>query len=244
MAEERDDLEGLELPQAPDPAASRAYREAARVLRGAAPAARRWCPPRGELVLAAAELGRERAGRRDAHVAACPLCRDDLRDLGALEAEPSPSLVARLRATLRLVVDEAARAVRVIDASLPGAPAPALAPVRGAGADPLAVVAAPFGDGSLEVAWVAAGRGADLRTRATGGAPTEYRVDLGPAPPDPDAPDAEPEVWESRASDPAGAVALAGLEPGRYRLAVYAPSQREPALEVVVDLARVDAKSM
>jgi hypothetical protein len=214
-----------------------AARTAATLVAAARVPDRAWCPPR-EALLAFAEAAPPPRLRQ--HVAACPACRDDVRDLLALDAAPAPAiapaaapaatLVARVVLALGALAGEA---VRLVESTLPLGPTPALAAVRGPaapGAPPVVVVAS-FGPGELEVAWGPAPGGADLRIRARGGAPRGYRVALSAR--REGAPD---ELWESRSSDEEGQVTLAALAPGRYALAVFGPQRQEPDLVVEVDL--------
>lgn len=212
-----------------------ACREALAAAAGASVPARAWCPPREALLAFAPELGPAPTTALRAHVAACPACRDDVRDLLALEPAPAAApLPARARVALALerLADAVARGLRLLESSLPLAPAPAPALARaGEGGGDAVAVAAPFGAGELELTWVAAAQGVDLRARAAGGAPPAFRLDLS-AP-------ADGEAWalcESRSSDEAGQVTLAALAPGRYLLAAYGPQRAEPDLTLELDL--------
>lgn len=214
------------------------------VLTRAAVPARAWCPPRDELLRFAPALVQLEAepaptARLRAHVAACPACREEVRDLLALDPAPdllpSPLAVAVAGARQRVVLllDELrALGLRLLESTLPlGEAVPVLA--RGAPQTSGApvVVVAPLGAGELEVAWVAAGAGVDLRTRARGAAPRAYRVALSTR-----QADGKDELWESRSSDEEGAVTLTGLSPGAYTLAVFGPQRREADLIVEVEL--------
>ncbi|MCO5170247.1 MAG: hypothetical protein M9894_28260 [Planctomycetes bacterium] len=208
-----------------------ACREALGAVARASVPARAWCPPREDLWAFAPDPGPAPTVALRAHVAACPACRDDVRDLLALhEVAPAPVPVrARVALALERLGDAAARALRLLESSLPlgPAPAPALARAEASGAG--VSVVAPLGPGELELAWVAGARGVDLRARARGGAPN-YRLDLS-------APAGE--AWalcESRSADEAGQVTLEGLPPGRYLLAVFGPQRGGPDLQLELDL--------
>lgn len=216
----------------------RAYRAASATVTRASVPSRAWCPPR-ESLLAFLD---EAAPPLRTHVAACPACRDDVRDLRALalepEAEPASvtTIAAAVRARVVLALDAVARGLRLLESTLPLGPEPVPVVARGGGAStptssaPLVVVA-PFGGGDLEVTWAVTRDGVDLRTRARGGAPLAYRVALSIG--HQGSPD---ELWESRSADERGQVSLAGLEPGRYVLAVFGPQHRDPDLVLEVDL--------
>lgn len=206
------------------------YRGAARLVREAAPSSRAYCPSRAEL--SAEDLAPPRAAARARHLAACPLCAEDLADWRALEAAPAPSLLApTLGGRVVLLLDAAARALRLLEASFPPLPSATPALVRGEApaAASAAGVRAPFGEGALELSWTAAGAGVHLRARAAEGAPVPYRVELRD-------PDGAP--LESRASDEAGVVSLSDLAPGAYRLLAYGPQRSEPELELELELRR------
>ncbi len=227
-----------------------AYRAAAAAVRCAQVPARAWCPPREGLLAFAADLGEAPPSPAlRAHVAACPACRDDVRDLLALEVEPAP-LLETLRARVTLLVEQLGetlgRGLRLLESTLTPAPLPAPALARGAAparSDAVAVVA-PLPRGELEVTWVAAADGIDLRARARGDAPRTYRLDLSTPAPASEPASAEvaaptPATWrllESRSADEAGDVTLAGLTPGRYLLTVFGPQRSEPDLTLELEL--------
>ncbi len=207
-----------------------AYRSAAQLLAEASPAGRAYCPPRAALI--DASLSGEQALGRDRHLAACPLCAEDLADLRALEVEPAPGALETVRGRVVLALEAVTRrALQLLEATLPPVPTPALAPARGEGAGsdggPPVAVQAVFGDGALELTWSAARGAVDLRAVARGAAPRPYRLELR---------DAAGAPLESRASDEQGAVSLTDLEPGCYRLAAFGPQRAQPELEVELEL--------
>lgn len=216
-----------------------AYRAAAAVVGCAEVASRAWCPPREALLGFAPDLGEPPpSAQLRAHVAACPACREDVRDLVALDVT-APPLLGALRARVTVLVerlgDALGRGLRLLESSLELAPAPAPALARGAGpgaarADAVAVVA-PLGPGELEVTWVASADGVDVRTRARGEAPRAYRLDLAT----PEGADAW-RLVESRSADEAGELTISGLAPGRYLLSVFGPQRGAPDLTLELEL--------
>lgn len=212
-----------------------AYRAARAVVRCAEVPSRAWCPPREALLGFAPDLGEPPPSPAlRAHVAACPACRDDVRDLVALDA-PAPPLLGEVRARVTLLLERLGEAVgrglRLLESTLDLAPAPAPALARGGEAGDAVAVVAPFAGGELEVAWVAAADGVDLRARARGDAPRTYRVDLS-APTD----DGGRRLLESRSADESGELTLAGLAPGRYLLSVHGPQRSDPDLTLELEL--------
>lgn len=213
------------------------------VLTSAAVPSRVWCPPRDELLRFAPDAVRTEGdpaptARLRAHVAACPACRDEVRDLLALELTPdAPSplavAVAGARQRVVLLLDELREmGLRLLESTLPPGEVPVPVLARGSGhGEPPVVVTAAFGAGELEVAWGATGAGVDLRTRSRGAGPRAYRVALSTR-----RPDGGEELWESRSSDEDGAVTLTGLRPGLYTLAVFGPQRRDADLIVEVEL--------
>ena len=210
-----------------------AYRVAARVLKSASPLQRATCPPTADLIASPEELG-ERASRRDAHVAACPACRDDLADFRVLDAEPAPSLAATAAAIYgRIVlglsqgVDAISRQLDLIESTLDLSPVPALGVARGAAKATGLESRIPLGEGHLRFEWGAGRGGIDLRATTEGDAPTTYRLVLG-----------RPGggTLESRTSGENGVAQISGIAPGSYALRVYAPHPQAPAIELELEL--------
>jgi hypothetical protein len=216
------------------------------VLESAAVPSRVWCPPRDELLRFAPDAVRPEGdpaptARLRAHVAACPACRDEVRDLLALELAPdAPSplavAVAGARQRVVLLLDELRElGLRLLESTLPQGEVPVPVLARGSAqpgpGEPPVVVTAAFGAGELEVAWGASSTGVDLRTRSRGAGSRAYRVALSTR-----RPDGGEELWESRSSDEDGAVTLTGLRPGLYTLAVFGPQRRDADLIVEVEL--------
>jgi hypothetical protein len=223
----------------PDSNQRRLAAEAERILANASPLTRAFCPSREDLV---GTLSLADTKRREAHLLVCPLCREDLADLTALERVPElePGLLGVLQARLVLALqwaeDQAQRAVRVIESTLEQHPQPALAPARGEAAPATGVVVhVPCGDAHLEVTvgWASLGpgaearSGADLRAVAREGALRPYRLSLR---------DQADTLLESRSCDADGVVTLSGLEPGQYLLVVHAPRSGDVEVEVSIDL--------
>lgn len=223
------------------------FRAAAAALACAAPATRRWCPPRealGDLVDGIARsVGEPLAAWTPAavqrHLGACPTCREDARDLRALLEAPAAPLTGRVAARVVLAIRRAAADVRaagaaaldLLETTLAPRPAPALLPVRGGeGQAAPVVVGAPFGGGELEVTLAFARGAVDLRARTTGVAPRSWRLAVSSRRGD------AAELLESRSADEHGVVVVAGLEPGRYLLEAFGPQRREPDLAVDVEL--------
>lgn len=235
-----------------------ACRAAAAVVGGASVPGRAWCPPREGLLAFAPGLGEPSpTDALRAHVTACPACREDVRDLLALDAAAAPlagaivdSIQARVTLVLEQLGEALGRGLRLLDSTLAplAGPAPALA--RGDAADlrgggDAVAVAAPFGAGELEVTWVVGAVGVDLRARARGGAPCAYRLDLSVPGPGPSGSEggagagAAEGGWallESRSADEGGDVTLAGLSPGRYLLSLFGPQRRGPDLNLELEL--------
>ncbi len=216
-----------------------AYVGTAGLLQSASPLSRAYCPSRDELIAREAELTPGRVVARHRHMAACPLCREDLRDFRVLEAEPAPTLAEAaasvaevVKAKVVLGLDLAARTLKLLESTLAPQPVPALAPVRGAGGSTGVVLRVPFGEGELEISWVAARGGVDLQTRALGGAPRTYRIALLPE-------EGSSGVWESRTADEAGVAGISGIEPGSHGLAAYGPQSRDPDVEISLSLNSV-----
>jgi hypothetical protein len=228
---QHDDVNG-HLAEASDEDAA-AYRVSLRVLRAASPLNRKACPSPQALI--GDDLPREGAARRDAHVAACPACREDLADFAAVETEPAPSgalalagsVAAAVQAKLVLGLSLADKALQLIESTLTPLPAPALAPARGDAAGAGLAMAIPFVEGTLELEWALTGEGASLACRATGGAPLVHRVVLA---------DPSGAILESRTADEQGVTRLSAVPPGDYLLRAYAPRSADPALQVELSL--------
>ncbi len=176
--------------------ALRAYQQTAALLESYAPASRNLCPPRGETV-------------PRAHLDACPLCREDLADLAALDAPPRAVLAVRLARGLVELVENA------LGELLP-APEPALA--RGGAAGAAVAVRRDLGGGAtLEVSLAPGREGVDVLVRVTG-AP-RFRAELARA----------GRLVEGRESDERqrgavaedGRVLFDGVAPGEYELVVH-----------------------
>ncbi len=204
-----------------------AARAVAAALRSAAPGGRTWCPPRELLGEPAPSAGPWAGGVLGRHLAACPFCREDARDLHAL-LTPAPTLSGALHRLVLAVRAAGARTLELLETTLAPQPAPVLVPIRGdqAGAAPegAVVVSVPFGAGSLEVAASATLGRVDLRARALGEAPGAWRLALSAGDP--------LELVESRSADERGVVVLGGLEPGRYRLEAFGPQRQAPDLAI------------
>lgn len=229
-----EDLERWIQAESPPPEELAAYRASETLLRNASPLNRSACPSPAELIALPEELGVTLSAARQRHLAACPLCADDLADYEVyqqIEASPLAQVVAALQGKLVLALDAAQSALRLLESSLPSAEGLALAPVRGGeGAAPTLIQRGTFGQGSLELEWAAARGTVDLRVRVDEAAPRPYRVDLhagGEAPGG---------LLESRSCDESGQVHLAGLTPGHYWLRVQGPHDRSPALELALEL--------
>jgi len=224
--------------QARPPAEWEAFHKVAEYLASASPLARTFCPTPPVLVKRES-LDFAQRDRLDAHLEACPACREDLADLKALTVEPAPDLLTTLKAKLVLGLTAASQALQILETNLGLGSSPALAPARGAvsaEAGP-AVVCVPFGAGELELSWVAARGEVDLQARAIGGAPLAFRVALAPKGAEEAAGEGEGAgVWESRSSDEQGVVALSGLAGGDYTLSAYGPQRRLPDIEVELSL--------
>ncbi len=209
-----------------------AARAVAAALRSAAPGGRTWCPPRDLLGEPDPAAGPWAGGVLGRHLAACPFCREDARDLHAL-LTPSP-VAGTAEALHRLILRvraAGAQALELLETTLSPQPAPVLVPIRGeASATPegAVVVSVPFGAGSLEVAASAVRGRVDLRARAQGEAPGAWRLALSAGDP--------LELVESRSADARGAVVLTGLEPGRYRLEAFGPQRQAPDLAIDLEL--------
>ena len=219
-----------------------AFRASEALLHRASPLHRAACPSPAELIAPPEELGVTLSAARQRHLAACPLCADDLADYEVyqqLEASPLAQVGAALQGKLVLALDAARAVLRLLESSLPSAEGLALAPARGGeGAAPTLVQRGAFGEGSLELEWAAARGAVDLRVRVDEGAPRPYRVDLhggGPAPGG---------LLESRSCDESGQVHLAGLTPGHYWLRVQGPHDRSPALELALELGAADGQAL
>ncbi|RMG08837.1 MAG: hypothetical protein D6731_20955 [Planctomycetota bacterium] len=213
----------------------RAYREAARILAAASPLARATCPSAEDLLADPGELGAERAQARERHLAACPACRDDLRDFEALAAvapavaPAAARAVAAVRQVLVVGLDAAARALQVLESSLAPAPEPVLPAVRAREVAPQPALTrrAPFGAGVLELRLQRTARGVDLEARAAEGAPPGYRLLLRGR---------EGEPLEVRAADAEGVVRLGALGEGAYELEVEPAEAEVPPLRVALEL--------
>lgn len=210
-----------------------AYRVAARVLKSASPLARATCPPGADLIASPEELG-ARAPLRDAHVAACPACRDDLADFRVLEAEPAPSLAAataaiggRIVLALRQGLNAISRQLELIESTLDLNPAPALAVARGGTQGAGLAARIPLETGHLRLEWGAGTVGIDLRAATEGDAPSTYRLVLGH-------PDGG--TLESRTSGEDGVARISGIAPGIYALRVYAPQTQAPSIDLELEL--------
>lgn len=207
-----------------------AARAVAAALRSAAPAGRTWCPPRELLGEPAPSAGPWAGGVLGRHLAACPFCREDARDLHAL-LTPAPTLSGALHRLVLAVRAAGARTLELLETTLAPQPAPVLVPIRGdasAAPDGAVVVSVPFGAGALEVAASATLGRVDLRARALGDAPGAWRLALSAGDP--------LELVESRSSDDRGAVVLRGLEPGRYRLDAFGPQRQAPDVSIDLEL--------
>ncbi|MGE0706764.1 MAG: hypothetical protein AB7N76_06125 [Planctomycetota bacterium] len=205
-----------------------AYRAAEGVLRGASPLRREFCPSREDLVAPQRVLGQTLSAARERHLAACPLCRDDLADHAALTAL-APSGGALLLARLSLALEAGRDLLRLVESSLSPAAPVALAPARGgeAAAAGLAQRAA-WGAGELRFEWAPVRGAVDLAVAASAEGPRPFRVDLFP-------PDGGGLI-ESRSSDDEGVARLSGLAPGEYLLRVCGPHEGGPVLEVELEL--------
>jgi hypothetical protein len=210
-----------------------AYRVALRVLRAASPLNRKTCPTPAELT--ATDLVGDTGRRRDAHVAACPACRDDLRDFSVLQEEPAQSAVAALvsaavvaiRGKIVLGLAMAEKTLQLLESTLAPAPTPVLAPARGEAATAGLAMAIPFHEGTLELQWAFGGAGATLCCKALGEAPRVYRVVLA---------NLAGAALESRTADEDGLARFADVTPGGYLLRAYGPQSADPSLEVELDL--------
>jgi hypothetical protein len=172
-------------------------RRTAALLASYSPLSRNLCPPRAQLV--------ERPNAFAAHTALCPLCREDLQDLAALEAPPRPSLV----------VAWAKGALELLESTFQGrlaSPAPALA--RGGEAQASVFLRQPLAPaGALEVALAPGREGVDVLVRLEGA--TRFRVELVRA----------GKVLEGREAEE-GRVLLDGVAPGAYELVLHRPGER------------------
>lgn len=207
-----------------------AARAVAAALRSAAPGGRTWCPPRELLGEPAPSAGPWAGGVLGRHLAACPFCREDARDLHAL-LTPAPTLAGALHRLVLAVRAAGARTLELLETTLAPQPAPVLVAIRGeagAAAEGAVVVSVPFGGGTLEVAASATLGRVDLRARALGEAPGAWRLALSAGDP--------LELVESRSADERGAVVLGGLEPGRYRLEAFGPQRQAPDLAIDLEL--------
>jgi len=225
-------------PEAPSatPEELLAFQASARLLANASPLSRAYCPSPQELIATDKALGGEKADRRQNHIAACPLCRDDLADYRALQVIPEPALSAlkgKIVLGLRAAKEAVAQALELIETTLTPVAGNPVA-VRGA-AEAVApvVLQVPFGEGELELTWQGDAEGIDLQVRAIGRAPIAYRLALAPR--------AEDEgwsagVWENRTADDSGRASVGGLAAGEYVLTVYGPQRRQPDVEVELTL--------
>ncbi len=213
-----------------------AYRVAAQVLKNASPLQRATCPSSADLIASPEALG-ERAAERDAHVAACPACRDDLADFSVLETEPAPSLATataaicgRIVLGLRQAAEAVSRQLELIESTLDLSPAPALAPARGATETAGLSARIPLHAGHLRLEWGPGAAGIDLKASAEGGAPSNYRLVL-----------ANPGggTLESQTSGDDGVARISGITPGSYSLRVYAPQTQTPAIDLELELRDV-----
>ncbi|HBP23189.1 MAG TPA: hypothetical protein DEA08_36125 [Planctomycetes bacterium] len=232
-----EDLERWLEAEGPPPEDLAAFRASEALLQRASPLNRASCPSPAELIAAPEELGVTLSAARQRHLAACPLCADDLADYEVyqqIEASPLAQVAAALQGKLVLALDAAQAVLRLLESSLPSAEGLTLAPVRGGeGAAPTLVQRGTFGQGSLELEWAAARGTVDLRIQVDGQAPRPYRVDLHAGGEEPGG------LLESRSCDESGQVHLAGLTPGSYWLRVQGPHDRSPALELALELGSV-----
>ena len=179
------------------------YRRVAALIESYAPASRNLCPPRGEPV-------------NRAHLDACPLCREDLADLAALEAPPRVALAVRFARGLVELVENA------LGELLP-APEPVLA--RGGAASATVAVRRELEAGvTLEVALAPGREGVDVLVRVTGAA--RFRAELA----------RDGRLVEGRESDE-GRVLFDGVAPGEYELVVHRPGATP--VEVVLGVRAV-----
>jgi hypothetical protein len=170
-----------------------------------APASRNLCPPR--------ELLASRPREIEAHLEVCPLCREDLRDLTALETAPLPVLAVRFVQGLVELVENA------LGELLPAAE-PALA--RGGTTGTTVSVKRELGPGeTLEVTLAPGREGVDVLVRLEG--VPRFRVALVRA----------GKVLEGRESTD-GRVLLDGVAPGDYDLVVHRSGQPQFELRLGV----------
>ncbi|HZV03432.1 MAG TPA: hypothetical protein VFF73_42400 [Planctomycetota bacterium] len=170
-----------------------------------APASRNLCPPRAELA----------AGGRlvAAHVALCPLCRDDLADLAALETPSRLVLAVRLVRGMIEVVENA------LGELVPG-PAPVFA--RGGEGGHAVLVHRDLGAGAvLEVALAPGREGTDVLVTLPG----RFRVELA----------RNGRVLEGREAHE-GRVLLDGVSPGSYELSVIRSG--EESVNLALEITR------
>jgi len=169
-----------------------AVKKVSLLLESYAPASRNLCPDRHMLA--------DRGKALEAHLAACPLCREDLLDLAVLEAAPRFVLAVKFARGLVELVENA------LGELLPRVE-PALA--RGGAAASAVVVRRDLGGGAvLEVALAPGREGVDVLVTLAGAA--RFRVELVRA----------GKILEGRESEE-GRVLLDGVAPGDYELLVH-----------------------
>ncbi|MBI4864142.1 MAG: hypothetical protein HY815_28380 [Candidatus Riflebacteria bacterium] len=178
-------------------------------LRRLGPASRALCPP-------AEELLDRRSARVGLHLALCPLCRDDLEDLEALQTAPDLELVVGL---LRGALTVISQTISPVAEPLP---APATRGIAGPGAFRLAR------DSSLGCLTVEVAPGDRDRVSLS--------IALDPAPAGPAQVDLlRADRWlESRPLDRSGRLGFLDLEPGAYRIEIRTGG--EPAVRLVVEV--------